>query len=607
MQLTHEQQKIISAKGNLKINAVAGSGKTTTIIEFARSLPSTAKIIYLAFNRSVKLEAREKFSNQGLRNVSVETAHSLAFRHVMPKHNYRLKNHGYKTHEIAELLGLQGGGEKHGEFIVARHINQFVSYFCNSNKAKVNELKYYETLSDPKARAFVKTNYSYILRQTRLLLARMDKGVIEIIHDFYLKKFQLGNPVLPYDYILFDEGQDASAAMLDVFRNQKARKVIVGDTHQQIYGWRYAVNSLEQLDYKNHYLTYSFRFPQEIADLGIAVLNIKKLLGNEPEIKITGKGKSNTIKSRAILARTNLGLLLRAIDYINNLLQPTTIYFEGNITSYTYADDGTSLYDVLNLYNKKHHLIRDQLVKSMKDMEELEEYVKNAEDVQLGMMVEIVKKYGNEIPDIIQDLKSYHIDDGKKDKADMVFSTVHRCKGMEYDEVTLVNDFINKSKIEKLLDDQKKKKKKNNQLLQKLNEEVNLLYVAVTRARNKVLIPSTLLPEGFHATQHVEIIDVKDEEDYDEEMELTDEWDENIKDYYHNEKRTLEDVINNARKRQNEQPRNAYNPWTAEDDEVLTVMYCEGKSAKEMAEKFDRTPNAIRKRIKKLELEDLYG
>lgn len=607
MQLTSEQHEIIKEKGDRRINAVAGSGKTTTIIEFARSLPASARILYLAFNRSVKLEATVKFSNQGLRNVSVETAHSLAFRYVMPKHNYQLKNHGYKTHEIAELLGLQGGGEKHGEFIAARHINQFVSYFCNSNKAKVNELKYYETLSDSKARAFVKTNYAYILRQTRLLLAKMDKGEIDIIHDFYLKKFQLGKPILPYDYILFDEGQDASAAMLDIFRKQKARKVIVGDTHQQIYGWRYAVNSLQQLDYKNFYLTNSFRFPQEIADLGVAVLNLKKLLGDEPEITITGKGKSSAIKSRAILARTNLGLLLRAIDYMNNILVPTTIYFEGNITSYTYADDGTSLYDVLNLFNKKHRLIRDQLIKKMKDMDELEEYVKNAEDVQLGMMVEIVKKYGNEIPDIIQDLKACHIEDKNKEGADMVFSTVHRCKGMEYDEITLVNDFINKSKIEKLLDD--KKKKKNSQLLQKLNEEINLLYVAVTRARNKVVMPSTLVPEGFKAIQHVEIIEVIDE-DFDEEMDLSEEWDidENINEYYYsNKKRTMEDVIKTAREKHKEKPMNAYNPWTDEDDEALTIMYCEGKTTKEMANKFHRTSGAIRSRIKKLELEDLYG
>jgi hypothetical protein len=32
----------------------------------------------------------------------------------------------------------------------------------------------------------------------------------------------------------------------------------------------------------------------------------------------------------------------------------------------------------------------------------------------------------------------------------MIFSTVHRCKGMEYDEVELVNDFISEQRLEKL-------------------------------------------------------------------------------------------------------------------------------------------------------------
>ena len=63
----------------------------------------------------------------------------------------------------------------------------------------------------------------------------MERAEIPITHEFYLKKFQLQNPQLSYDYILFDEGQDASPVMLDVFLKQKATKVIVGDGHQQIY------------------------------------------------------------------------------------------------------------------------------------------------------------------------------------------------------------------------------------------------------------------------------------------------------------------------------------------------------------------------------------
>ena len=83
MKLTLEQEKILNETGNLKINAVAGSGKTTTIIEYARTRDPKSRILYLAFNKSVKLDAKKKFASQGLTNVTVETAHSLAFRHIV--------------------------------------------------------------------------------------------------------------------------------------------------------------------------------------------------------------------------------------------------------------------------------------------------------------------------------------------------------------------------------------------------------------------------------------------------------------------------------------------------------------------------------------------
>ena len=249
MELTKEQVEIINSTGNIKINAVAGSGKTTTVIEYAKSRPNGSTILYLAFNRSVKLEAQKKFEEKGLGNVKVETAHSLAYKNIVSKHKYKVKNQGYKTQEIAELLQLQGDGEKHTEFVLANHINKFITYFCNSDKKKIQELNYLDTISDEKAKAFVTKYYQYIENQTRLLLGKMDKGEIEVIHDFYL-----------------DEGQDASAAMLDVFLKQPATKVIVGDTHQQIYGWRHAVNSLEKADFKTFNLSTSFRFSQDIAN-----------------------------------------------------------------------------------------------------------------------------------------------------------------------------------------------------------------------------------------------------------------------------------------------------------------------------------------------------
>src|SRR5690348_1218836 len=329
MQLTAEQQNIIQSTGNIKINAVAGSGKTTTIIEYAKTRPASARILYLAFNKSVKLEATKKFAEKGLQKLKVETAHSLAFKHVVFKHNYKVKPQGYKTNEIAEILNLQATGEKYVQYIIANHINKFVAYFCNSDTQRVQDLNYLETITDAKASSFVKTFYNYIENQTRLLLKKMDKGEIEIIHDFYLKKFQLSNPVLGFDYILFDEGQDASSAMLHIFLKQKCTKVIVGDTHQQIYGWRYAVNSLEKVDFKTLYLSTSFRFAQPIANLAMEILKFKNHISGEPVKDVPIKGQGAVLKeskTKAVLARTNLGLLLKAIEYVTEKKKVKHIY-----------------------------------------------------------------------------------------------------------------------------------------------------------------------------------------------------------------------------------------------------------------------------------------
>ncbi|MEY2916766.1 MAG: hypothetical protein RIS73_480, partial [Bacteroidota bacterium] len=343
MKLTQEQEDIINSTGDIKINAVAGSGKTTTIIEYAKARPTTAKILYLAFNKSVKLEAIKKFAEKGLSNVTVETAHSLAYKNIVFRHQYKVLSQGYKTHELAALLGLQSNGEKHHEYVIANHINKFIALFCNSDKLKVQDVNYLDTISDAKAKTFVKTFYHFIETQTRQLLAKMYKGEIDITHDFYLKKFQLQNPVLPFDYILFDEGQDASPAMLDIFLQQKATKVIVGDTHQQIYSWRYAVNSLEKTNFTTYNLSHSFRFGANIASLATQVLFWKDTIKATTPLAIKGHGTAVDTKTKAVIGRTNLGLLLKAIEYVTEKKNIKQIYFEGNFNSYTYADEGASL------------------------------------------------------------------------------------------------------------------------------------------------------------------------------------------------------------------------------------------------------------------------
>ena len=234
----------------------------------------------------------------------------------------------------------------------------------------------------------------------------------------------------------------------------------------------------------------------------------------------------------------------------------------------------------------------------MRDLEDLEEYITKTEDGQLSMMVEIVKEYGDDIPAIIKTIKDKHVSNEEKDKAEMVFSTVHRCKGMEYDSVEIVNDFISEEKILKLKIDPQ-------DLVgnAKLSEEINLLYVAVTRTKNEIHIPKSLMPENFpHSSQiHLtksEPTKGRKETEHDDSQNIP--ASRSTFKQYPKEKAKL--VLKVGEKNSG-----AYQPWTEELDDELTIMYCKGSDIKEMAEHFQRTKGAIWARIRKLELEDLYG
>lgn len=491
MVYTKEQEDIIKSIGNIRVNAIAGSGKTSTVVAFSKNKGRDKKILYIVFNKSAKDEAKAKFNKEGLDNVVVETAHSLAFKKVLSRGSiYKISN-GYKPSELITLLGITANAEdeKYTKYVLASHVNKFIAYFCNSTANKVSELNYAELITNPSARELVDKYYTKIFAWTRLFLAKMDRAEIDITHDFYLKKYQLSNPILNFDIILFDEGQDASPVMLDIFTKQHALKVIVGDTHQQIYGWRYAVNALSAFNYDDYYLSESFRFGPAIAELATSVLNLKRAFDNTFSIKIKGSGMAKN-SGKAIIARGNLSLLKRAISYVSNEGDGKPIYFEGNIHSYTYAADGTSLYDVLHLYKGRKHRIKNKFFHSMRNFSDLEKYVDKTEDVEMKTIIEIVTEYGDEITEILEKIKNQHTFD--KADADLIFSTAHKSKGMEYSEVELTPDFITQSAIEDMI----KSKTRTFDVL-KVGEEINILYVAVTRAISVLRIPKELVPSGY--------------------------------------------------------------------------------------------------------------
>ncbi|POS69634.1 hypothetical protein DHEL01_v211973 [Diaporthe helianthi] len=71
---------LLHTNDNLIIDAIAGSGKTTTILHLAQSSPDT-NFLVLVYNRRLMLETEERVQGLGLPNVTVLNYHALGARY----------------------------------------------------------------------------------------------------------------------------------------------------------------------------------------------------------------------------------------------------------------------------------------------------------------------------------------------------------------------------------------------------------------------------------------------------------------------------------------------------------------------------------------------
>lgn len=482
IQLTSQQQAILDQSGDMKISAVAGSGKTSTLIAYAQAHGKYKKVLYLAFNRSVKLEAEQKFKTAGLTQVKVETAHSLAYKQLRLR-SPKIVN-AFKFHELADALRIRKSGDAALRYALTSHVLRYVTLYCNHPSASLRHLNYLHYLDDRASRDFADRHLEEILRLSQRLLDQMQSGKLPITHDYYLKQFQLSEAALPFDYLLFDEAQDASSVMLDVFRRQRGIKLLVGDPHQQIYRWRYAINAMKSLPYPTLALSTSFRFPPSIAALANEALCWKhKLAAVTPEVELHGVGKlPERIGSRAILARTNMSLIAAALDQLDSHAKEK-IWFEGGFQAYTFASNGYSLHEILQLRFDGPAKLRDPLLLALGSYEALQRYVEQTGDAELAIFLQMIELYGAALPDYLGHLRKHVEQCTEARQADIIFSTVHRAKGMEYDSVKLLPDFITAKKIDKQLEDPKTVDR------ERLLEEINLLYVAISRSRGWLELP----------------------------------------------------------------------------------------------------------------------
>lgn len=455
------------------LNAYAGTGKTSTLELYARAFPQL-RFLYLCFNRDNAREAQQRFPGY----CECATIHSKAW-HAVGRQFERVANP--RPREVMEVFKLATS-------FLAVYVLDTLNAFLHSADPEI-DWKHVRTSPETPERQRIR-----VRSVARKLWDRMqdpEDGTIPMSHDGYLKLWALQKPTIDtYDIIFLDEAQDTNPVTLEIVLEQVAQKraglVLVGDTHQSIYSWRDAVDAMEQAAGMASFhfpLTESFRFGDGIAHDATILLN--ELKGDN--VKLIGRGNSTGKSSSfAVLGRTNATLIAAAVE---KALDGIPIHF-----SATTAQDNWDPFvpykfqmtlDVYHLWSSQRHLVRDPYIKKFASFDEVEEHARgegtggHGRDVELALQIELVKEQGDDIPGLLELLRKQSCGPGQ---AKLAFSTVHRAKGKEWDAVRLLDDFLDPNDEDFL---------KNGDPAV-VAEESNILYVAVTRARKKLMYPEEL-------------------------------------------------------------------------------------------------------------------
>lgn len=477
MKPTNEQVEIVRSilkNKSVKVKAFAGSAKTTTLQMLANAYRGK-NILYLAFNSSIQKEAKNKFN--GL--AEVKTIHSFALGYIRKTNKkFDIRNDNYKAIEVMNLFDI-----KREE---AYETLESFEWFCNSDLE----------ISD-----FIKIESMPQKENAIKLYSKMVKAELAVTHNAYLKMFQLmlafNDVEINYDILLVDEAQDLNNVKISIINKiNSKRKVIVGDSHQQIYNFIGSVDALEKIEGEIYYLTETFRFNKEIAKYANLLLSTFKC--ESKEIKTNVENSEAEIKTKAFISRSN-----------SELIKKIAFFYENEDDSFKTVSTPEKLFSLVEelfyfIVGQKERIVKNKVLLNFEDINHLEAYIdESSEDGQeneLKKAKELILEYKEKILDLKEFAEKQYF---KKDGITTFLTTAHTSKGLEFDEVELADDFplsynlIAQSNCSCLEEFQKNLPFVDRKYI----EEFNLLYVAITRAKRKLninncsAISSIMLPE----------------------------------------------------------------------------------------------------------------
>ncbi|WFD08225.1 DNA helicase [Malassezia vespertilionis] len=532
-QLTAEQQRFVDysvQKTDLVcVQAFAGTGKTRSLLAYARERPMQ-RFLYITFNAATARSARAQFPP----NVDCRTMHAVALRHVTLPEGQVLG--ALRPRDVVRLLrnALPDGkstkdgaqrNEKLAPTSVAMYVLRTLDKYMQSTdaaiRADVHVPKHMTRTTDLRPSAVaesVKELWNAICAGRTA-----DGRAVPCPHDAYVKLLHLRGAAMTafqeYHVLLLDEAQDLSACQSAILLRARGHCgiIVVGDVHQKIYGFRggsaAAFHAKRYPPSMQFALTKSFRFGPQVAQVASSILGLKAPppwhTGEWTRPHLSGTGTDAVLRAWNGAPRVHaqvpprkkrkcvpdVGLVRHTRIYRTNALlaqdalhcatqpRPPTLYMK---TSQRMQDAAllTLFRDAHTLYHGLGPLPRSSPLREFFAWKELVEHVEADDgggDSKLSLVVSLAPQLAS--PDFLGRVRQLEqCFSASEDAADVVMTTVHQAKGLEWDTVVVANDFSPvweacaptlQPQVATFL----------------AQDELNHMYVALTRARHTLVIP----------------------------------------------------------------------------------------------------------------------
>lgn len=260
--------------GNAILVAVAGAGKTTTILRMAEAAKKRTAIV--AYNKAIATEIGDKIEDMGLRKVRAGTVHSFGMKAVRDAFD-RVKVNASKVPNTFDLLKLPGEFRSPVVKLVGIAKNHGVGVLEPDDFQVWADLVDHYNVDFPVTKDQERWKcLRHFIEMSQQVLAKSNKSTKVIDFDdmvYYPLLFDL--ELDTYDFVFLDEAQDTNAtrrALVKRMVGKCGRFCAVGDPAQAIYGFTGADSDAlgliqQEFGARQLPLTVSFRCPKAVVEV----------------------------------------------------------------------------------------------------------------------------------------------------------------------------------------------------------------------------------------------------------------------------------------------------------------------------------------------------